>query len=192
MNRSKLNTVFLIDEELLKAYSTMSLNVGVDKIIPYLTLAQEFYLEPILGTPLMTELQLQISTDTLTDVNKGLIIKIAPCLSAWCDYLSARSLAYTVTQKGIVKEHSENSESLNEKELAYYFHQFRETADLATELLVKYLCRCADSFPLWRPENDCDCTKYLKENNGTADPDEKFLIYFPSGKRSGCPKCDRD
>lgn len=188
-NSKKLNTTFLIDEELLKTYSVMSRNVGVDKIIPYITLAQEFYLEPILGLPLMTELQTQISTDTLTDLNKGLIIKIAPCLSAWTDFLAARSLAYTVTAKGVTKEKSENSESLNNEEMAYYIHNLRETANQAQEMLIKYLCRCQENYPLFRPSSECDCSKYIKDDYGTADPDWRKLIYCPTGRPSGCPKC---
>ena len=62
MDRSKLNEVFLIDEELLKNYSNMSRNVGVDKVIPYINLAQPMYVEPVLGTALMEELQMQIDS----------------------------------------------------------------------------------------------------------------------------------
>ena len=191
-NSKKLNTTFLIDEELLKTYSVMSRNVGVDKIIPYITLAQEFYLEPILGLPLMTELQTQISTNTLTDLNKGLILKIAPALALYTDFLAVRSLAYQVNEKGVTKSSSENSEPVNEKELAYLINQYRENADMALDLLVQYLCRCQENYPLWRPETDCDCAKYLKEDNGTANPQKGYLMYFPSGKRSKCPDCGRD
>lgn len=189
-NSKTYATTYIISEELLKTYSNMSRNVGVDKVIPYLLLAQDYYIENILGVPLMFELKEQVSTNTLTEANKALIVKVAPCLAAWTDFLAARSLAFTVTQKGLTAEASENSRSLNEKELGYYIDQLREVANMSQDMLVKYLCRCADQYSLWRPEKDCDCTKYLEENNGTADPDNRWMIYFPSGKRSGCPKCD--
>ena len=189
-NNTKYSTTYLIDEEMLKTYSIMTRNTGVDKIISYLLLAQDYYMENILGVPLMFELKTQVSTDTLTEANKALIVKMAPCLAAWTDFLAARSLSYSATQKGLTAEASENSRSLNEKELAYYIHNLRETATMAQDMLVKYLCRCQDQYPLWRPDNDCDCSKYIEENNGTAEPDWRKLIYFPNGKRSGCPKCD--
>ena len=191
-NSKTYATTYLIDEEMLKTYSVMTRNTGIDKIIPYLLLAQDYYMENILGVPLMFELKTQVSTDTLTEANKALIVKMAPCLAAWTDFLAARSLSYTVTQKGLTAESSENSRSLNEKELGYYIHTLRETATMAQDMLVKYLCRCADQYELWRPDSDCDCSKYTDESTGTADPDWRKLIYFPSGKRSGCPKCDRD
>lgn len=188
-NSKKLNTTFLIDEELLKMYSNMTRNTGVDKILPFINLAQPFYIEPILGTALMVELQTQIDTDTLTDENKGLILKIAPALALWTDYLAARSLTYTVTQKGITLEDSENSRSINEKELAEFIHSIREQAEMATELLIKYLCNCQDTYPLWKPSEDCLCSKYAP-TDGSSENHFKSLIYLPSGRPDRCPDCD--
>ena len=190
MNRTKLNDVFLIDEELLKNYSNMSRNVGVDKVIPYINLAQPMYLEPVLGTALMEELQMQIDSGEVSETNQALLLKIAPALALWTDYLAARRYSYTVTQKGITKEKSENSESLNEKELGYFIHSIREDAENATELLIKYLCRCRDSYPLWRPDNECDCAKYVP-TEGSSEAPLTTLIYFPSGRISGCPDCSK-
>lgn len=191
-NRKTYGETLIINEELFKLYSQVSNAVGIDKCYPFLQLAQSFYLEPILGTPLLTELQYQVEHNELTELNKALITKIAPCLSAWTDFLSARSLAFTFTQKGLTKEKSENSESLNNEEMAYYIHNLREIANQSQELLVKYLCRCQDSYPLFRPSNDCDCRKYLEEYNGDASPEWRKLMYFPNGKRDGCPHCDRN
>ena len=190
MNRTKTGETLLIDEKLFRLYSVVSLHTPLDKCYPFLELAQNFYIEPILGTALLTELQLQIENDNLTDENKALIIKIAPALSAWTDYLAARSLAYSTTAKGVSKESSENSEPLNDKEMSFYIHNLRETANQSQEVLLKYLCRCADAYELWRPEKECECNKFMP-TEGTADPEWKKLIYFPSGKRSKCPKCDR-
>lgn len=184
----KLNEVYLINEELLKQFSNMSRNVGVDKILPYINLAQPFYITPILGEPLVEELQEQISTNTLTELNKGLILKLAPALALWVDFLSARSLAYTITAKGITREHSENSESLSKEELGYYIGSIRESAEQATELLIKYLCKCRDNYPLWKPEKECQCSKYIPESEGSAENHFKSVIYFPSGRPNGCNK----
>lgn len=191
-NKKTYGETLIINEELFKLYSQVSVNYQIDRVYPFLQLAQSFYLEPILGTPLLTELQYQVEHNELTELNKALITKIAPCLSAWTDFLAARSFAYQVSAKGVTREHSENSESVNEKELGYFIHNLREIANQSQELLVKYLCRCQDSYPLFRPSNDCDCSKYLETNDGTASPDWRKLMYFPNGKRDGCPHCDRN
>lgn len=187
---NKLGEIIIINEELFKNYSNVSRNVGVDKVFPYLQLAQPFYITPIIGDPLLFELQTQIAQDNLTELNKALILKVAPALSLWTDYLAARSLAYSITAKGITKEKSENSESLNDKELAEYIHAIREQAEMASELLIAYLCKCMDSYPLWKPQQECQCEKYIPDD-GSAQKPEKNLIYFPSG-RPGCPQCGCD
>lgn len=187
----KTGEILIVNEELFKLYSQVSINVGIDKCYPFLQLAQSFYIEPILGTPLLDELKNEIKTNSLTETNKALIIKCAHCLSAWTDFLAARSLGYTVTQKSIVKEHSENSEALNKEELGYYIGGLREIANQAQDVLVKYLCRCQDLYPLWRPSSNCDCSKYI-ETEGDSNPKQANPIYFPSHPKGrigrGCDK----
>ena len=189
----KSGEILIINEELFKLYSQVSINVGVDKCYPFLQLAQSFYIERILGTPLLDELKEEVDTNTLTDVNKALIIKIAHPLSAWTDFLAARSLGYTIQQKGIVKEHSENSEALNKEEMGYYIGGLREIANQAQEVLIKYLCRCQDLYPLWRPNSDCDCSRYVEIEEGDANPKQSNPIFFPSHPKGridkGCNKC---
>lgn len=184
----KLSEVFLISEELLKLYSDISRNVGVDKLVGYLNLAQPFYIEPILGLPLMQELQEQIASDSLTALNKALILKIAPCLSLYTQYLAIRGLSYTITQKGVTVENSENSRSINEHELECWRNEILSEAEMAKELLIKYLCNCRDNYPLWFPSNDCNCEKF-KPKGGSASLKHEFgHIYFPN-KIKECGDC---
>jgi hypothetical protein len=113
-NNKKLSETLLIDEYNLKLWSPISKNVSVDRIFPFVTLAQEFHLSDVLGLPLKEELQRQVEEDNLTPENKALMIKIFPVLGFWTSYLALRSIAYTSSQKSLVKEHSENSEALND------------------------------------------------------------------------------
>lgn len=184
----KLIETMLISEELLKLYSPISKNVSVDKVLSFVYLAQNYYISPVLGDALMEELQDQIDNDTLTDVNKALIIKIAPALANYSTFLALRSLAYSVTEKSIVKEHSENSEALSKDELAPFLEDVKRQAEMSIELLTKYLCRCSDLYPLWRPL-DTNCCDKWKELTGTANPIDKPLVYFPR-KVNKCGGCE--
>lgn len=190
--KKKLVPSVLISEELLKLYSPLSKNVGVDKIVGFIPLAQDFYIQPILGSPLMTELQEQIDSNTLTDENKALLIKVASPLALYSTYLAMRSLVYSLNEKGATKEHSENSDSLNENEVANWRMELKDMAELATKSLIKYLCNCRDLYELWRPESDCQCNEF-DDGDGNAQIKEKdFHVYFPNGvKDNGCG-CDND
>lgn len=185
MAQKKLGETLLISEELLKLYSPISKNVGVDRIFPFVHLAQPYYITPILGKPLTEELQEQIEDDNLTDENKALILKVAMPLAMWTSYLACRGLGYSFTQKGLTKEKSENSESLNEKEMGEYILSLKNQSEMATELLIKYLCQCKELYPKWRPESDCNCNKYI-EGEGENSRTFHNLIYFPYKKKDCC------
>lgn len=184
---NKLAQIYLIDKTKLQLYSDISRNVGVDKLLPYVALAQPFYIEPILGDPLVSELTIQIADNTLTPANQALLLKIAPVLALYTQFLGMRGLSYSVVEKGLTKLKSENSEPLSEKELAQFIFATQENAERAKELLIKYLCECRDLYPLWMPSNDCNCNKYLPISEGTTDLDREFHIFFPK-KKGGC-KC---
>lgn len=187
-----MGETLIISEELLKLYSPLSKNVDVDKIYPYLHLAQPYYVEPILGDALLTELQQQVEMDELTPENKALVLKVAPVLAYYATYLAMRSLTYSITEKGITKETSENSSSIDRSELGDYLLSIKQQAEMYADILIKYLCRCALTYPLWRPSTDCHCEKWI-ETDGSAEAEKKFVIFFPDkAKKNGCDKCDRD
>ena len=185
MAKKRLSETIIISEELIKLHSSMSKNVPVDKVFPFCILAQSYYIEPILGTPLLNELQEQVEDDDLTEENKALIIKTAPCLALYTEYLAMRSLAYSVTAKSVTKEKSENSEPIGEKELGELILDIKLRAEMAQELLIKYLCRCRELYPKWFPSNDCNCSKYLP-SDGSNEVKYKNLIYFPNVSKPSC------
>ena len=187
----KYSETLLISEDLLKLWSPISKNVGVDRIFPFVTLGQEYYLVPVLGQPLKEELQHQIFEDNLTEENKALIIKIAPALAFWTSYLALRGLAYSFTQKGISQEKSENSQPVSEKELGEFELNLKNQAEMYTELLIKYLCHCKDIYPLWRPEKPCLCDKY-EEGEGSNERTFHNLVYFPNKIEKTCCGCNKD
>lgn len=187
----KMGETLIISEELLKLYSPLSKNVDVDKIYPYLHLAQPYFVEPILGDALLTELQHQIEEDELTPENKALILKVAPVLAYYATYLAMRSLTYSITEKGLTLEHSENSQTIDRNSLGDYILDIKNQAEMYAEILIKYLCRCALTYPLWRPEEDCHCEKYNFQD-GSAEAEKKFTVYFPNKKKGTCDGCNGD
>lgn len=186
-----MGETLIISEELLKLYSPLSKNVDVDKVFPYLHLAQPYFLEPILGTALLSELKTQVDAGEITEENKALILKCAPVLAYYATYLAMRSLSYSVTEKGLTKETSENSSSINRDELGDYILTIKQQAEMYAELLIKFLCRCGLSYPLWRPEEDCHCEKW-NDTEGKAEQDKSFTVYFPNKKNKGCDGCNGD
>lgn len=184
----KYSEIQLISEDLLKLWSPISKNVGIDRVFPYVSLGQEFFLTPVLGQPLKEELQEQIGDDNLTEANKALIIKIAPALAFWTSYLALRGLAYSITQKGISLEKSENSQPISEKELGEYELNLKNQAEMFTEILIKYLCHCKELYPKWRPQTPCLCDSF-EIGEGSNERTFHDLVFFPNKIKKSCCGC---
>lgn len=183
MSKTITETV-IISEDLLKRYSPISANVGVSKVFPYVLLAQDFFVRPILGDALLNDLQIAVANAQLTDSDKALIIKIAPMLANYTTYLALRSLAYSVTEKGLTKENSENSAALDRSELGDLKMELKQTAEQCAELLVRYLCICRANYEQWQPYEECQCSKYEQKGGSTATK-KTYGIYIPK-KQNGC------
>lgn len=185
-----VSEVVLISEDLLKKYSPITENVSVKKVMPYVILAQQFHIEPILGSVLTNDLQIAVGNGNLNELEKALILKIAPALANWTAYHALRTMAYTITEKGVTREHSENSESVNRDELGDLLYQLKETAEKCEELLIRYLCVCRPNYPSWMPfDGDCKCEKY-EMHGGKAHGEKSFKIFFPNRHKPNKCGCE--
>lgn len=174
----------LINESLLKLHSPITSNVDVTDFVPYITIAQELYIEPILGEPLMSELKEQIESNSLTEANSSLIVRIAPVLSFYTVYQALPFHWATIVNKGITIRESENSKSVDINDIAQLRRWIRDDAEIFAKLLIEFLCSCRNTYPLWKPNENC-CDKPL--NEGSAQQKFDSGIYFPNrSKGCGC------
>jgi hypothetical protein len=102
-----------------------------------------------------------------------------------------RSLTYSITEKGLTLEHSENSQTIDRTSLGDYILDIKNQAEMYADVLIKYLCRCALLYPLWRPQEDCHCEKY-NFTDGKAEVDKMFTVFFPNKRKEGCDGCTGD
>lgn len=165
--------ITLINEELFKLHSPITGNTDLTEFIPYLSIAQELYIAPLLGESMMSELRLQISQNSLTQINGDLILKIAPALSFFAIYQGLPFHWATIVNKGITIRESENSKGIDIKDVAQLRRWIRDDAEIFTGLLTDFLCLCKDSYPLWKPDKDY-CSSC---NQKSAHFDSGF--YFP-------------
>lgn len=177
MNRNNIVENIIISPDLLKLYSPIPLNVEEEKLYPFLLSAQNKIRE-IIGDALVEDLLLEIKVGQVSKRNQALLIKIAPALSSYAVYYALPSLAYQVTQKGVNKENSENSDSVELKELNYLRLDIQGQAERYAETLVKFLCDCSEDYPLF-PKSLCNCCK--EDDSSSLTPQ----IYFP-GQPDSC------
>lgn len=145
----------LISESLFKQYSPVTSNTDITEFVPYIGIAQELHIEPVLGEPLMSELKEQIKDNSLTAENSDLILKVAPALSFYAVYQALPFHWATIVNKGITIRESENSKGIDIKDLAQLRQWIKNDADILKGQLVDFLYRCRVSYPLWRPLDGC-------------------------------------
>lgn len=176
--------IALISEELFKISSPVTANTDLTDFVPYITIAQELHIEPILGEPLMTELKEQIETDTLTPENGDLIIKIAPALSFYAVYQALPFHWAAIVNKGVTIRESENSKGVDIKDIAQLRRWIKDDAETLVSQLVTFLCNCRANYPLWRPSEGFGCCDDVI-NEGSTSKNFDSGFYFPK-RNSGC------
>ena len=148
--------IAIISEELLKANSPITTDTVITEFVPYVAIAQSIYVEPVLGTPLMDELKQQIESNSLTPVNSRLVEKVAPPLAYFTAYQALPFHWAKIVNKGITIKESENSKGVALDDVSQLRRWLRNDAELLVKLLVKYLHKHKEEYPLWRPEEKCN------------------------------------
>jgi len=176
----------IIDEELFKLHSPVTSNVDIEEFIPYICIAQELHIEPILGEPLMSELKEQILANEVTETNSALIVKVAPALSFFAVYQALPFHWATIVNKGITIRESENSKGVDIKDIAQLRQWIKNDADLLGSQLIDFLCKCRANYPLWRPKNINCCDNRINEGSNNKSFDSGFYFPHKGGRGCGC------
>lgn len=167
----------LITEDLFKLHSPITGNTDLVEFIPYLAIAQELYVTPLLGESLISELKNQIEKNELTEKNSELILKIAPALAFYAIYQGLPFHWASIVNKGITIRESENSRGVNIQDIAQLRRWIKDDAEIFVNLLIRFLSDNKKDYPLWKPKNAC-CADQNHTANGSFDSG----FYFPDRK----------
>lgn len=147
----------LITEEYFKTYSPISDNYNIKDIKPYFHVAEKLWIEPIIGTPLYEELLDEVEKDEVTPENATLLLNIYPLLAFAIVYESLPFVGYHLSQVGITKGKSENSEPVSINDVNYISTQLRNQCETMKMLLKKFLDEHAEHYPLYYADNTVEC-----------------------------------
>ena len=147
----------LITEEYFKTYSPISDNYNIKDIKPYFHVAEKLWIEPIIGTPLYEELLDEVEKDEVTPENATLLLNIYPLLAFAIVYESLPFVGYHLSQVGITKGKSENSEPVSINDVNYISTQLRNQCETMKKLLKKFLDENAEHYPLYYADNTVEC-----------------------------------
>lgn len=150
-------TILFITMSDLKRNTILDGNVDVDKLLPYIKIAQEIDIRNYLGTDLYNKITNEISAGTLTGDYLTLVNSfVQPMLIHYglVNYLPFA--AYTIKNGGIYKHTSENSETASKEEIAYLVEKERDIAEYYTRRFVEYMNFNQSSFPEYTSNTNDD------------------------------------
>lgn len=146
-----MNDVTYITIEDLKELTSISENIDVKYIVPYIVTSQVMFVEPLLGIALDTYLKNQITGGTLSGYDERLVKYYIRPYAVYTAFIeSLPFISMKITSKGIVKQASENSEAATTDDINWLTTKGKDKQSAYKALLLDYLECNADKFPLYR------------------------------------------
>lgn len=172
--------ILFINDQYLKDFSTLDLNIDPRLVISTIAIAQDKYIHPLIGTGLYNELKDQINSGTTTDLNLTLLNEyVKPCLAQYALYESVDFILFRFSNKSIEKLKSDTSEPINLKELDYIKNKMLSTAGYYAERTINYLCQNQTQYPLYtNPGTGVDVISPVANGYGAVSG-----IYLPNKRR---------
>lgn len=146
----------IINEAYFKKYSPIPRNFNIDDIRPYFNIAEQIWVIPILGHPLYEELLEQVVKNEVSEENSTLLLMLYPYLSYSIVYEALPFISYHLTEVGITKGKSDNSDSVSINDVNYINSHIRAQVEAMKSLFKKWLNEHSENYPLYTPD-DCAC-----------------------------------
>lgn len=179
----------LINKEYLKKYSLIPLNYNLDEVMNYVELTEKIWILPILGETLFEQLESEIENEEISKENQTLLLEMYPYFGAAFSYEVLPFVAYHFSEVGVTKGESDNSKSLEIKELNYLSQNIRSKVETLKENFIKWLKERCSTFKTAlvclsdgsccgnEIKDDCSCKPKLKK------PNRNFPLYKAEGRK---------
>lgn len=120
--------------------------------------AQQLHIIPLLGTGLYDDIEDAVLNNNPTTDETTLLNKIRPVLIWYTLYDGVIPFAIKIRNKGIMKSNSDNSQSVDDRDLKWLMDHFKDIAEEYAERCKNYLVENA-------------ATKFTKYNNAGSGAD---------------------
>lgn len=167
----------IINEKWLKEFSPIPLNYNMKELHNYIKLAETIWVEPVIGHRFYEELLEQVANNELSDVNStALVDAIYPYLGFAVAYEALPIMWAHISEVGITKGKSDNSDSLDLKDMTYVQQHLRTQVEARKDYCKKWLCERSIAFPTI---DCCACgCSCCNDNNGKLNnPNPLNQIY---------------
>ena len=169
----------IINDKYLKEFSPIPLNFDTKEIQNYIKLSEVQWILPVIGQAWYDELIDQVQENDLTEENSTALVEaIWPYLGYAVALESVPFLWANISQVGITLGKSDNSDSINLKDLTLIQQHLRTQTEARKDYCIKWLDQHAGSFPLYHP-TDCCCDICQSNKGKLHKPNPLLDVYTP-------------
>ena len=152
-----MSYVLFISEAKLKDSTSMSLNVDVDLLLPFVRQAQKLYVETKLGTDLTTKLKNEIIAGTLAGAYQTLVdTYIGDMLPNFALYHAIPFLRFKIENGNIYSKSSETGTPLTIEEAQALRSEVLNTGEYYMERMIEYVTNNLALFPEYSTNSGAD------------------------------------
>lgn len=153
----------------VKKKSIISGSVDPDKMLQFIETAQDMHIQNYLGTKLYKKLQQLVVDGTIEDaanVNYRDLLDdyIKPMLAWFTQAEFIPFAAYTLSEGGLFKHRSDNSDTIDRVEIAGLATRANDKASFYAERFVDFMCR----------DNNSSLFPEYKDGNQDMSPDKEI------------------
>jgi hypothetical protein len=159
-----MDQVLLINEDYIYQNTQVNTSVEATKIYPFIRLAQDKWIEPILGTNLMAK----IKTDGSSIAGNYLTLRdtyLRPALCWFALQEMLPSLNFKIDNGSIAQHNSENTQAVGMTEMNAVIDGAKSNARYYAERMRDYLCHNSSLFPEFSTNTGANISPTQKQLN---------------------------
>lgn len=154
----------LISKKDLQEYTSLNANTDVDKVIQFVLIAQQIWIQQYTGSKLLNKIKTDITNSALSGNYITLVATyLKPMLIHFTMVEYLPFCAYTISNKGIYKHSSENAEIVSKEEVDYLIEKEKRIAESYAQRFLDYICINQNLFPEYNTNTQGD--QYPQSNN---------------------------
>lgn len=175
----------IINEKYLKQYSPIPVNYNMAEVMNYVNVAEKIWVVPIIGYDLWDEINEQVKNNNLSEENSTLLTEggLWQYLSFATVYEGLPMIWSHISEVGVTKGKSDNSDSLDLKDMTWVTQHLRNQVEVLKDQLKKWICEHQDSFPL-ADICSCGCSGCYKNVPKLNAPNPQAQIYTTRRKNT--------
>lgn len=159
----------LINQKYIKQFSPLPLNYNLDEIENYVKIAEELHIKQLIGGVMYSKLIDEIKAGDIPPEDQTLLLEIYRVEGVAIALEALPFIAYHMSEVGLTKGKSENSEPINTTELNYIEQHLQAQLQMRKDYFVSWChsyagnypylviprCKVQPRQPIYKPQTPC-------------------------------------